>query len=235
VPFVSFVVKFSPFERLQTDHGQLTCVLTIPAGILFLYVMPKLLPRNFYLDPPDIVGRKLLGKLVTSRPNGHRITGRIVELEAYLGLDDPAAHAYNGKTARNAVIFGPPGFAYVYFIYGMYYCLNVTCQPDGHAGCVLIRALEPVEGLDTMARLRKLPASASPRLLTSGPGRLCQALDITRAAHNGLDVTSRTSPLQILDDGFEPDLIRSTPRIGISKAVEHPLRFVIEGNRFVSK
>jgi len=197
--------------------------------------MRKLLPRSFYLDPPDVVGRKLLGKLVRHRINGQSLTGRIVELEAYLGLDDPASHSYIGKTARNAVLFGPPGFAYVYFIYGMYYCLNVSCQPDCHAGGVLIRALEPVEGLETMARLRKLPASAKPQLLTSGPGRLCQALDITRAAHNGLDVTSRKSALQFLDDGFEPDLIRSTPRIGIRKAVEHPLRFVIEGNPFVSR
>ena len=193
-----------------------------------------ILPRSFYLDSPEIVARKLLGKLITRRINGKKVAGRIVELEAYLGLDDPAAHAFAGKTARNAVIFGPPGFAYVYFIYGMYYCLNVSCQPDGHAGCVLIRALEPVDGLETMARFRKLPASARPQLLTSGPGRLCQALDITRAAHNGLDLTSRKSVLQIHDDGFEPDLVRSTPRIGIRKAVEHPLRFLVEGNSFVS-
>jgi len=197
--------------------------------------MARLLSRSFYLDSPDVVARRLLGKLITRRIDGHRVTGRIVEIEAYLGLEDPAAHTYNGKTARNAVLFGPPGFAYVYFIYGMYYCLNVSCEPDGHAGGVLIRALEPVEGLETMARLRKLPASASLRLFASGPGRLCQALDITRAAHNGLDLTSRTSLLQILDDGFEPAMIRSTPRIGIRKAVEHPLRFLIEGNAFVSK
>jgi DNA-3-methyladenine glycosylase len=197
--------------------------------------MSKLLPRSFYLDPPDVVARRLLGKLIISRINRQRVTGRIVELEAYLGLDDPASHSYIGKTPRNAVLFGPPGFAYVYFIYGMYYCLNVSCQPEGQAGGILIRALEPVEGLKTMARLRKLPVSANPRLLTSGPGRLCQALGITRAAHNGLDVTSRASALQILDDGFEPAIIRSTPRIGIRKAVEHPLRFVVEGNRFVSR
>jgi DNA-3-methyladenine glycosylase len=196
---------------------------------------PRLLPRSFYLDPPDVVARRLLGKLVTRRLDGQSLTGRIVEIEAYLGLDDPAAHAYAGKTERNAVLFGPPGFAYVYFIYGMHYCLNISCQPEGHAGGVLIRALEPVEGLATMARLRKLPENASPRLLTSGPGRLCQALDITRAAHNGIDVTSRTSPLQVLDDGYEPDIIRSSPRIGISKATEHPLRFVIEGNPFISR
>ena len=197
--------------------------------------MRKILPRSFYLEQPDVVARKLLGKLVTRRLDGQSLTGRIVEIEAYLGLNDPAAHAYSGKTARNAVLFGPPGFAYVYFIYGMHYCLNFSCQPEGHGAGVLIRALEPVAGLDTMARLRKLPPAASPRLLTSGPGRLCQALDITRVAHNGLDVTSRTSVLQVLDDGYEPDMIRSTPRIGISKAIEHPLRFVIEGNAFLSK
>ena len=194
----------------------------------------KLLPRRFYLDPPDTVARRLLGKLVRRSLDGESLTGRIVEIEAYLGLEDPAAHAYNGRTARNAVLFGPPGFAYVYFIYGMHYCLNFSCQPEGHGAGVLIRALEPVEGLATMAHLRKLPENAPPRLLTSGPGRLCQALDITRAAHNGLDVTSRTSPLQVLDDGYEPELIRSSPRIGISKAIEHPLRFTIEGNKFVS-
>jgi DNA-3-methyladenine glycosylase len=195
---------------------------------------PKILPRSFYLDSPEAVGRGLLGKLVTHELDGERLTGRIVELEAYLGLEDPASHSFIGKTPRNAVLFGPPGFAYVYFIYGMYYCLNVSCEPDGQAGGVLIRALEPVEGLETMARLRKLPASAKPRLLTSGPGRLCQALGITRAAHNGLDVTSRKSPLRILDDGYQPGSIVATPRIGIRKAIDKPLRFLIEGNPFVS-
>jgi DNA-3-methyladenine glycosylase len=195
----------------------------------------SLLPRSFYLDSPELVGRRLLGKLVSSMVEGHRVTGRIVELEAYLGLDDPASHSFIGKTPRNAVLFGPPGFAYVYFIYGMYNCLNVSCQPEGHAGGILIRALEPIEGLDIMARLRKLPSPSNPRLLTSGPGRLCQALDITRAAHNGLDVTSRRSPLQFLDDGYRPSAISATPRIGITKAVDHPLRFLIKGNAFVSK
>jgi DNA-3-methyladenine glycosylase len=116
----------------------------------------------------------------------------------------------------------------------MYYCLNVSCEPEGQAGGILIRALEPVEGLETMARLRKLPANAKPRLLTSGPGRLCQALGITRATHNGIDVTSRKSELQFEDDGYRPKKIVATPRIGISKAVDLPLRFVIEGNGFIS-
>jgi DNA-3-methyladenine glycosylase len=195
---------------------------------------PKLLPRTFYLHPPDEVSRNLLGKLITHKLDGERLTGRIVEVEAYFGTDDPAAHSFAGKTERNAVLFGPPGVAYVYFIYGMYYCLNVSCEPDGVAGGVLIRALEPVEGLGTMARLRKLPANAKPQLLTSGPGRLCQALGITRATHNGIDVTKRTSELQFTGDGYQPEKILATPRIGITKAADRPHRFVIAGNRFVS-
>ena len=194
-----------------------------------------ILPRSFYLHSPDIVGRNLLGKLITRKLNGERLTARIVEVEAYFGLDDPAAHSFAGKTERNAVLFGPPGVAYVYFIYGMYYCLNVSCEPDGQAGGVLIRALEPIAGLETMARLRKLPANAKPQLLTSGPGRLCQALDITRAAHNGIDVTRAASELQFRDDGYQPETIEATPRIGISKAVDWPHRFVVAGNAFVSK
>jgi len=194
----------------------------------------KLPPRSFYIHPPDVVSRNLLGKLVTHRLDGESLTGRIVEVEAYFGLDDPASHSFPGKTERNAVLFGPPGVAYVYFIYGMHYCLNVSCEPDGQAGGILIRALEPVEGLETMARLRKLPANARPQLLTSGPGRLCQALGITRAGHNGIDVTKAASELQFRDDGYRPEEILATPRIGITKAVERPHRFVIAGNRFVS-
>jgi DNA-3-methyladenine glycosylase len=186
----------------------------------------KLLPRSFYLRSPEVVARALLGKLVTHRLNGERLTGRITEIEAYLGLADPASHSFIGKTPRNAVLFGPPGFTYVYFIYGMHYCLNFSCQPEGEPGGVLIRALEPIEGLDTMAHLRGLASTANPKLLTSGPGRLCQALGITRANANGLDVTRPGSPLQVRDDGFRPASIATTPRIGISKAIEMPLRFV---------
>jgi DNA-3-methyladenine glycosylase len=187
---------------------------------------PKILPRSFYLRPPEVVARALLGKLITHRLNGERLTGRIVEIEAYLGLADPASHAFAGKTPRNAVLFGPPGFAYVYFIYGMYYCLNFSCQRDGQPDGVLVRALQPIEGLDTMARLRGLSVAAKPKLLTSGPGRLCQALGITRANANGLDITQPGSPLRVSDDGFRPASIATTPRIGISKATDMPLRFV---------
>ena len=194
----------------------------------------SVVPSSFYERAPDIVARAMLGKLVVRELKGKRLVGRIVEVEAYFGTEDPAAHSYIGRTARNAVLFGPPGIAYVYFIYGMYYCLNVSCEPDGQAGGVLIRALEPVEGLATMAKLRKLPANPKPQLLTSGPGRLCQALDITRAAHNGLDVTDAASPLKIEDDGFVPDSILVSPRIGIRHAAELPARYFIDDNKFVS-
>jgi len=197
--------------------------------------VPSLPPRKFYLRPPDAVAQELLGKVLVSRIRGQNLSGRIVEVEAYFGKNDPAAHSAAGKTARNAVLFGPPGHAYVYFIYGMHSCVNVSCEPDGQAGCVLIRALEPVSGMETMARLRGLSAPAKPRMLTSGPGRLCQALGITRATHNGLDLTDPASELQIQDDGFRPAVITATPRIGIRKAVEKPNRFLIEGNQFVSK
>ena len=199
--------------------------------------MPTLpiVPREFYARPPDAVGRELLGKVLVRRFEGKRLAGRIVEVEAYFGLDDPAAHAFAGRTARNAVLFGPPGFAYVYFIYGMHYCLNISCEPEGQAGSLLLRALEPLEGLKTMARLRGLDADASPRLLASGPGRLCQALGIVRSTHNGIDVTSRRTGLHVEDDGFRPENVAAGVRVGIRKAAERPLRFVIAGNRFVSR
>lgn len=201
------------------------------------------LPRDFYLHPPDVVARKLLGKLLVRRYEVRRksqaaqtrLAGRIVEVEAYIGLDDPAAHAFAGKTPRNAVLFGPPGFAYVYFIYGMHFCLNISCEPEGQAGCVLLRALEPVEGLETMAQLRGLDSDANPRLLASGPGRLCQALGVTRETHNGIDVTSRRTGLHVEDDGFAPGEVMAMPRVGIRRAADWPLRFAIAGNRFVSR
>jgi DNA-3-methyladenine glycosylase len=197
------------------------------------------LPRSFYDRDPREVGPDLLGKVIVRRVGKKLRAGRIVESEAYLGAEDPAAHAYAGKTARNAVLFGPPGHAYVYLIYGNHYCLNVSCMPEGDAGCILIRALEPIDGLRDMARARgiQLERNASPaklRMLTSGPGRLCQALAITRPKHNNVDMTSRDSELWIGDDGFRPEAVRSTTRIGITKAAEHELRYVIAGNEFVS-
>jgi DNA-3-methyladenine glycosylase len=195
----------------------------------------RVLTRDFYLEPPDRVAQRLLGKLLVRRLESVRLAGRIVEVEAYFGFGDPAAHTFAGKTLRNEVLFGPPGFAYVYFIYGMHFCLNISCEPDGQAGGVLLRALEPTEGLRTMARLRGLASDANPRLLASGPGRLCQALGIERETHNGIDVTNGRSGLHVEDDGFEPGEIAALPRVGISKAADRPLRFTIAGNRFVSR
>jgi DNA-3-methyladenine glycosylase len=164
------------------------------------------------------------------------LTARIVEVEAYLGKNDPAAHSFSGRTARNAVLFGPPGYAYVYFIYGNHYCLNVSCYPDGVAGGILFRAVEPLAGIEEMARLRNVSID-SPRdlrKLTSGPGRLAEAFGITRERDNGKDFTSASSDLFITEDGYRVPRILTTPRIGITKAADRPLRYVIAGNEFVS-
>jgi DNA-3-methyladenine glycosylase len=197
------------------------------------------LSREFFKRDPMTVGRQLLGKLLIRREGRKLLAGRIVEDEAYLGADDPAAHAYAGLTPRNAVLFGPPGHAYVYFIYGNHYCLNVSCMPEGLGEGVLLRAIEPVFGLGAMAQRRGLELPESPaiawlRLLSSGPGRMAEALSITRARDNGKDLTSRRSDLWFADDGYRPARIVATPRIGIKKAVEQLLRFVIAGNPFVS-
>ena len=186
----------------------------------------KLLPRTFYSRSPEIVARALLGKLLIRDLHGERLTGRITEVEAYLGLTDPASHAYRGLTPNNFPLFGPPGRTHVYFIYGMYYCVNASAHLPGEAGGVLIRAISPIDGIETMAHLRRLGPNAKPKLLTGGPGRLCQALDITRVNANALDVTRATSPLQVVDDGFRPPTILTTPRIGIRKAADRPLRFL---------
>src|ERR1700722_3481686 len=138
------------------------------------------LDRAFFGRSPRRVARELLGKVLV-RHSPH-LTARIVEVEAYLGENDPASHSFPGKTARNSVLFGPPGYAYVYFIYGVHYCLNVSCEPDGRPGGVLFRALEPICGL---------------KLSTTGPGRLCKAFGITRSRDNGVDFTSSSSDLQI--------------------------------------
>src|SRR3984885_13646162 len=141
------------------------------------------LDRAFYARNPRRVARELLGKVLVRESGKERLTGPIVEVEAYLGENDPAAHSAAGQTLRNAVLFGPPGYAYVYFIYGNHYCLNVSCEREGKAGSVLFRALEPLLGLEEMARARGITMSGPRELppLTSGPGRLAQAFGITRA------------------------------------------------------
>jgi len=196
------------------------------------------LGREFYGRDPRKVARELLGKVLVrdERDRDVALTGRIVEVEAYLGENDPAAHSFAGRTPRNEVLFGPPGHAYVYFIYGNHYCLNVSCEPDGQAGGVLFRALEPMTGIEQMAEARGIDGRTPRdlRLLTSGPGRLAEAFGITRSRDNGVDLTSRESALWIGDDGYRPKRVSLSPRIGITKAAARKLRYAIAGNPFVS-
>jgi DNA-3-methyladenine glycosylase len=192
------------------------------------------LPRGFYDRDPRLVGPDLLGKILVRREGRKLLTGRIVEVEAYLGADDPAAHASIGKTPRNAVLFGPPGYAYVYFIYGNHYCLNVSCLPGGTPGGILFRALEPLSGIKEMCSLRGIKRDSDLRKLTSGPGRLAEAFGITRERDNGKDLTSSRSDLYIADDGSVPPRVLITKRIGITKAADMPLRYIVVGNRIVS-
>jgi DNA-3-methyladenine glycosylase len=194
----------------------------------------RALTRSFYDRDPRMVGPDLLGKILVRRVERKLLTGRIVEVEAYLGAEDPAAHASVGKTARNAVLFGPPGHAYVYFIYGNHYCLNVSCLPDGTPGGILFRAVEPIYGMEAMFKLRGIDESSDLRRLTRGPGRLAAAFGITRDRDNGKDLTDSRSDLYIIDDDAAPPEVLITKRIGIKKAADMPLRYIVPGNRFVS-
>lgn len=185
------------------------------------------LRRSFYQRPTVDVARDLLGKVVVHGPT----SGIIVETEAYIGGDDLASHSAAGITNRTRVIFGPPGHAYVYLSYGIHECLNIVAETDKVPGAVLIRALEPLEGIEVMRRRR--PKARTDRDLTSGPGKLTLALAITRA-HNGVDVTR--GDLIVRAPAFpHPFEIEVTKRIGITKCPDLPLRFTIAGNRFVSR
>ncbi len=194
------------------------------------------LDRDFFGRDPRRVARELLGKILVRQEGPTRLSGRIVEVEAYLGTEDPAAHSAAGNTARTAVLFGPPGYAYVYFIYGNHYCLNVSCEPEGRAGGVLFRALEPISGIAEMAQARGIEVHGPKDLvkLTSGPGRLAQAFGISRTRDNGTDLTCSRNSLWIGDDGYRARGIRMTPRIGITKAADKLLRYVLAGNAFIS-
>ncbi len=198
----------------------------------------RAMPRAFFEAPPERVAPRLLGKILAHRTPSGVLAGRIVEVEAYLGphhkTPDPAAHSFRGPTPRNSILFGAAAHAYVYAIYGRYSCMNVTCETDGHAGCLLIRALEPITNLDQMSLNRGIPAGARAEQLTSGPSRLCQALALTRAAHDSLDLLDPESPLQLRDDRFQVNEVLVTPRIGISHAVDLPLRFALPDHNCVS-
>ena len=186
-----------------------------------------ILKRAFYQRSTVDVARDLLGKIIVHGPTA----GIIVETEAYPGGDDFASHSARGITPRTRVIFGPPGHAYVYFIYGMYQCLNLVCEPDGTPGCVLLRALDPLAGIGIMQGRR--PAARKFADLASGPGKLTLALGIT-LQHNGADVTRGALVVREPAERQHFEIL-VTPRIGISQCVESPLRFLIAGNRAVSK
>jgi DNA-3-methyladenine glycosylase len=189
------------------------------------------LPVAFFRRPAEVVAADLLGKVIVSRVDGLLTSGRIVETEAYLGYDDPASHGYrHRRNARNVALFGPPGLWYVYLSYGMHWCANLVCQRAGLASAVLLRAVEPTEGLEVMRRRRgKMPD----RQLCSGPGRLCQALGIDRRL-DGMPM-SRAPVVVLGAEALQPSFISATPRIGITKAADWPLRFVLAGSPWTSR
>ena len=184
---------------------------------------PTRLHRRFFDRPVHEVARELIGATLLFRGTG----GIIVEVEAYHHTD-PAAHSYGGMTERNAVMFGPPGHVYVYRSYGIHWCANLVCEPEGSASAVLIRALQPTEGIAAMRRRRGLHEQ---RLLCSGPGRLCQALGITRA-QNGLAVDR--PPFELRARSHAPEIATGL-RIGISKAADRPWRYGLAGSPYLSK
>lgn len=198
--------------------------MTSPVG-----VAGRRLPRDFFARDPREVAPDLLNKVLVG-PNG---AGRIVEVEAYDGANDPGSHAYRGITPRTTVMFGPPGHLYVYFSYGVHWCANVVCRTDGVAAAVLLRALHPLDGLDAMRAAR--PAAKRDRDLCSGPGRLCQALGINRE-HNGADLVRGDAGVTILDDGLAPpaDPVNDT-RIGLRAGAELPWRWYVPGDPNVSR
>jgi DNA-3-methyladenine glycosylase len=185
--------------------------------------MARLLRKSFFSRSVLEVAPELIGATLLCKGVG----GVIVELEAYRQTD-PAAHSFNGRTERNAVMFGPPGYAYIYRSYGIHWCLNFVCEPEGSASAVLIRALAPTQGLSAMRRRRGV---AEERLLCSGPGRLCEALGITDA-HYGLALDQPPFEIFARKEGVD---IAVGPRIGLTKAVDQPWRFGLKGSRFLSK
>jgi len=187
------------------------------------------LRRDFFERPADVVARDLLGKILVRREGNRLISGRIVEVEAYFGPGDPGSHARNGPTPRSIVMFGPPGHAYVYFCYGMHYLFNVVTEPEGTAGAVLVRALEPLTGIAVMFARRKTDDVMA---LCSGPARLTQAL--------GIDLTYNSLPLEpkfglyVADDGYNVSDVIRTPRIGIPQHPDDMYRLIVVDSPFVS-
>lgn len=189
------------------------------------------LPARFYARDTERVARALLGCILETRVRGVRTAGRIVEVEAYVGPHDPAAHGFEWRqTARNARLFGPPGSCYVYFIYGAHFCVNLVTERGGYPSAVLVRALEPLVGLDAMRRRRGTP---NVKLLCSGPGRLCQALGIARRFDGE---SLRGERIRVYPGSLSrPKRIAASPRIGVTRAVDWPLRFFKAGSPWVSR
>jgi DNA-3-methyladenine glycosylase len=195
--------------------------------------MPPKLSRSFYTRSTLTVASDLLGKVLVRRLGRHNVAGKIVETEAYVGPHDLACHASKGHTPRTAVMFGEAGHTYVYMIYGFHFCLNVVTEPVGHPAAVLIRAVEPLENVDLMRRLRNNPERDID--IASGPGKLCKAMSIDKRL-NGEDLLGAT--IWIEDRKLDPGPIRTSPRVGIDYAGEYkdkPWRFYLEGNSHVSR
>jgi DNA-3-methyladenine glycosylase len=191
----------------------------------------RTLPRSFFEQNTVLVAQQLLGVLLVSHAHKKTVMGRIVETEAYCGLIDPASHAYIGKTKRNAALFGPVGHAYVYLIYGLHTCLNVVSHPKNESGGVLIRAIEPLEGIDIMQERR---GDVKLKDLTNGPSKVGQAFGIT-LKDNDTDLTAQKSPLYLLHDPrFQAESL-ATKRIGITKNADVLWRFIIPQNPWVSR
>ena len=193
-----------------------------------------MMDRAFYDRPTLEVARDLIGLVVVRRSPDGVVAGRVVETEAYIGLDDRASHASRGRTSRNAVMFGPPGHAYVYFVYGMHWCLNLVTEPDGIPAAVLLRAVEPVEGIALMRARR--PKARKDQQLTSGPARLCQALAVDGAL-DGADLCTPASALHVDDRGCARGTVVAAPRVGVDYAGEwaqKPFRFYEDESPFVS-
>jgi DNA-3-methyladenine glycosylase len=190
----------------------------------------RVLPRKFYDRETEVVARDLIGRVLECTRDGVTCRGVITETEAYLGEHDPACHAAVGRTARTAGLYGPPGTAYVYFIYGMYWCVNAVTRAEGLPSAVLIRGVHPVEGVEMMRRRRSHRGRrVADHALADGPGKLCEAFGITGPRHHGADFV-RGSALRILAGAPVDDThVRLTPRVGISKAREWMLRWVVEG------
>jgi DNA-3-methyladenine glycosylase len=190
------------------------------------------LPPSFYDRDTELVARDLLGATLECETEDGLASGRIVETEAYLGPHDAACHAVAGRTSRTWHLFGPPGTAYVYFIYGVHWCFNAVTREEGHGSAVLVRAVEPIAGIELMRRRR--PAARRDRDLTNGPGKLCRALGI-EGAHDGLPLAAR-SPLRIREGAPVPDAaVLVSPRIGITRAADAPLRWLVRGSEYVSR